>query len=517
MARNLFAGTAAEAAEDVSGARVPGAVGTIWDGPTGGANQVLDLLSAELTPITQVVADTHGMVPSFWGPDNGPERLWIDFGAGRVAILATDVGDRLRAHQAAPDPHGDRAAATQDLESRLGRPGGIATLDDRGRVPASQLSVCPAGSFIPATWGQSWKTARDAAPSGSKARIICAGDSVTFGYYTTHLETTNWVGRVRTALQARYGDGGSGFYGSSRSRTNLANASNIVNQWQANGSLITEKGTWAREATFYGPGISANSTTFAGASVTFAVTGTSVTIWTRSGYQGPNANYTYSIDGAPPVGVTDIGATTPTIQRHIVTGLTAGKHTVEIAWNGAQAGQRLIVVAVSGENTSGIVVDNCGRSGARADHFVNATGVSEWHGGTSQPADLVIYSLGLNDGSQGYSLETWSDSAIKFLESVKASKAGATDVLILFQHRGTMGSANTLYQNYCVRARGLAETYGAAFVNIWPLGRNSWAYWNSLGYFGDPANGGVAGTDAVHPSDAGHKFIADTLLPILMD
>lgn len=37
MTRNLFGGTAADVAEDISGARIPGAVGTVWDGPSAGA------------------------------------------------------------------------------------------------------------------------------------------------------------------------------------------------------------------------------------------------------------------------------------------------------------------------------------------------------------------------------------------------------------------------------------------------------------------------------------------------
>ncbi|WP_371665975.1 glycerophosphodiester phosphodiesterase [Streptomyces sp. NBC_01241] len=152
MARNLFAGTAAEAAEDISGARVPRAVGTVWDGPTGGARQVLDLLSSEMSPITQITADDNGMVTAFWGPDNGPERLWVDFGGGaRVAILATDVGDRFRTHQTASDPHGDRAAATQDLEARLGRPGGIAPLDETGKIPAQYVNSASNGDMASIT------------------------------------------------------------------------------------------------------------------------------------------------------------------------------------------------------------------------------------------------------------------------------------------------------------------------------------------------------------------------------
>ncbi|MFF8367845.1 glycerophosphodiester phosphodiesterase [Streptomyces lydicus] len=142
MPRNLFGGTAADVTEDVSGARVPGVEGTLWDGPSDGANQVLDLMDLEGTPIEVIASDDTGMIPPFYGPEGSPERLWIDVGSGtRTVLLATDVGDRLVAHQDAPDPHGDRAAVLDEITARIGAPGGLAPLGPDGLVP---------GEYIPA-------------------------------------------------------------------------------------------------------------------------------------------------------------------------------------------------------------------------------------------------------------------------------------------------------------------------------------------------------------------------------
>lgn len=140
MARNLFGGSAADVAEDSAGARVPGASGTVWDGPTGGASQVTDLTDTTGVPISQLVADGNGMVPAFYGPD-GAERLWLDLGGGRVSLEAVDVGERLSAHVTADDPHGSRAAVMAELDTLRGSAGGLATLDPTGRVPASQIPV----------------------------------------------------------------------------------------------------------------------------------------------------------------------------------------------------------------------------------------------------------------------------------------------------------------------------------------------------------------------------------------
>ena len=107
MARNLFGGTADSVAEDATGARVAGATGTVWDGPSAAANQITDLTDATNSPITGLIADGNGYLGPFYGPD-GAERVWVDFGAGRVALVSVTVGERLDAHTNATDPHGDR-------------------------------------------------------------------------------------------------------------------------------------------------------------------------------------------------------------------------------------------------------------------------------------------------------------------------------------------------------------------------------------------------------------------------
>lgn len=152
MARNLFGGTAADVAEDASGVRVPGVSGTIWDGPTAGASPVLDLIDAEGAPIEAVTSDAYGMIPAFYGPIASPERLYIDFGSGiRTAILASDVGDRFASHVTAPDPHGTQAAVLQDINGRIGKPGGFAPLGPDGLVPPQYIpSQGPSTSSVAA-------------------------------------------------------------------------------------------------------------------------------------------------------------------------------------------------------------------------------------------------------------------------------------------------------------------------------------------------------------------------------
>lgn len=138
MARNLFGGSAADVAEDASGGRVPGATGTVWDGSSGGAAQLTDLTDVDGAPLSGLIADSQGFVRSFYGPD-GVERLWVDFGSGKVALTSVTVGERLEAHITANDPHGSEAAVMAEVEAQKGSANGLATLDGLGRVPAGQL------------------------------------------------------------------------------------------------------------------------------------------------------------------------------------------------------------------------------------------------------------------------------------------------------------------------------------------------------------------------------------------
>jgi hypothetical protein len=116
LARNLFGGTADSVAEDITGARVANAVGTVWDGPSAGAAKLTDLTDINGAPLLQLQADANGFVAAFYGPD-GYERLWVDFGGGRVALVSVTVGERLDSHISGIDPHGDRAYSDAQLNT----------------------------------------------------------------------------------------------------------------------------------------------------------------------------------------------------------------------------------------------------------------------------------------------------------------------------------------------------------------------------------------------------------------
>lgn len=410
------------------------------------------------------------------------------------------------------------------LPGEKAAPGGVATLDVNGAVPDAQIPAtvartattarAGAGLYVPPGWGAFWKARRDTAAS-SAARIVIAGDSLSQGYYASNLHTTSWVGLTRQALQTQYGSGGSGYFSVSRSDVVMTSVNvAVLTAWKANLSAATLTGTWTLGGLNFGPGIT-YITASAAATATFKVTGSTVKIYNISG-AAPRAAFTYSIDGAAAVPVT-VPITATQMQVTTITGLTAADHTVVISWNGATS-DVLYLVGVSGENSTGIIVDNLARGGTRTSNwYTNSAMNSPWNGGTSYPADLVICSLGLNDAANSATAAEWATNMTGYLQAVRAAHNGATDLLLIFMHLGNYGGATAagFYGQYAAQIRSLAESYGAALLNPWVQGRNSWDYWNSLGYWGNGTNPGPAGTDLVHTSDAGHAYLAAQVLPLL--
>ncbi|MGW3232477.1 hypothetical protein [Kitasatospora sp. NPDC001095] len=110
-----------------------------------------DLTDTTGAPIIQLVADVRGMIPSFYGPATGAERLWVDFGAGRIGLVSVTAGERLVQHQTAPDPHQDRAYVNERLANFLPLSG--ADL----QVPAGTDWARWVVPTTPDTAGSAWK------------------------------------------------------------------------------------------------------------------------------------------------------------------------------------------------------------------------------------------------------------------------------------------------------------------------------------------------------------------------
>lgn len=175
---------------------------------------------------------------------------------------------------------------------------------------------------------------------------------------------------------------------------------------------------------------------------------------------------------------------------------------------------------MAGENATGVIVDNLARAGAGSGSYatlpesaLNAT----WNGGVNYPCHLAIYTAGPNDASSDVAPDVWVANVAAWLRGVRdlGTSQGATDIILGLPHLGRHTTANFRYAEYASRLRSLAASYGAAVVDWWQMGRNSWPYWSTLGYWGTSAGTGAAGTDSVHLSDAGFAAMAAPVIDLL--
>ncbi len=404
------------------------------------------------------------------------------------------------------------------LVDQWGVPINAALVDQDSRITtnatniAALQSIQSQGIYIPPSWGQFWRPARNDA-GVSRARIICVGGSMTEGYYSSDTLQDSWVGKMRTAVQSSYGNGGAGMFSTSRTDVISSATAGAVTEWEGNGSFATTTGPWAAGAQFFGPGISFITTTAAATATFTRLRGTSIRMFNISG-SAPRAPFTYSIDGGPPVNVI-VPTGTTAIQETEVTGLSNTDHTVVITWNGVP-GDTLSFVGVSAYNSTGVVVDNLGRAGSLAANWSVASALGPaYNGGPSYPGDLVITGFGPNDAASSVDADTWIQSVATYLNTVRQATNGETDIIFVHHHFGNFTNPQ-FYANYASRMRAIADNYNAAMVNLWAVGRNSWDYWNSFGYWGDANDPGPSGTDNIHASNAGHQFISDTITPIVM-
>lgn len=398
---------------------------------------------------------------------------------------------------------------------------GSLTLSGVALVPVP--SQTPPGIYIPAGWGANWRAKRNAAGSGT-ATVALVGDSVGRGCYASNLDMTSWAGLLRTALQGAYGDGGSGWKGACDSSvflTALSFNSAAISAWATAGNLYTLTGTgwssWTGSPCGPGGGGSFNggfallAPYSAAATATVTVRGTTVRIYTLA--SSGNDSWSYTVDGGAPVAVAN-GASTLTVQVTTVTGLIPGNHAVVITPTVATA--PFYLIGVAGENAAGVIWNNYSAPGSYAHVWDNNDSLASasWAGGSNYPADLVIWQEGINDAHPGTDPASWAQATRQYLSVVRENNPAA-DVLFIFPSIGNFDNASPKWQQYAVYVRGLAEAYGAALVDMWTLWRNAYAYGTGLGYWGNGANPGPAGTDPVHLSDAGHQAMANAILPIL--
>lgn len=387
---------------------------------------------------------------------------------------------------------------------------GDITVEDTEPAPGGRIAG--PGFWLPSSdWDKNWRGKLGDPTKLARAAII--GDSIGRGYFSSNINTKGWAAVLASRLQAAYGDGGSGWQGVVDTDVGMTAIGVGAGPKAAYASQkVGATGTWTSGGDPQGPGSLLLWTATNASSLTFKVRGTSVDVYFQKASNGVNG-VPWTIDG---VAQTPINMNDPTKAPGVVTvdGLADGLHTVVITHpNSANV---TTVYGCVGRKATGTLIHNYSRFGTGSGNFL--TGAVNWSGGPLTKlgsVDLLIYAIGANDASGGTGMDAWAQNLGNALRRVREYTDPKTDLLIVLPHIGNFDNNSAQMPGISSRARGIAEAFGAGLLNFWGLGRNSWAYWNQLGYWSDGSGSGAAGADNVHPSDAGHAYMADVLTGLL--
>lgn len=435
-----------------------------------------------------------------------------------VAAAATDATTKANAAQSAAQTY----AAAQDAINLAD------TTNVHGIADTANLEEGRPYLYLPKGWDTGWKAAQ-AAQGSALAGVLLLGDSIGIGQGSGATGCSDWWTKsyynlIRTSLTSRFSSR-SDFFSSADSQDFFS----TVGGGQGTTSFWTVSSTgrvWVHPAgmtyapTFTDTGV-ANKLVFTSP---YACTDLDILYWDQS----PATNtWTYSVDGGADVTVTN---TTAFISRKIqLTGLANSVHTLRFGNqnNGTSNQSSLWIWGVNAYPTNAARTSGVGF--ARLAH--SGYGVLNWlqsyrptdvvatlqgkqsaatgFGFPSQPA-LCIIGLGVNDLQATSGIEMFREGLRRMIQSLRRGSPSCSIVLVGYcVPDGTYSDMSLTIANvqswglYLGAMRDLAERHTCAFLNIQ-------AKWGST-----PQTQGFLGSSNVHPTDAGHQDIANSLLSIL--
>lgn len=323
-------------------------------------------------------------------------------------------------------------------------------------------------------------------------KIACIGDSVTFGNYTSDIFNKNWVSRLRTILQNKYGNVGLGLL--------------VVPNQSDTASLTkwTLSGTWTYNVGngMFGRWINASGT---GSSASVTFTGTSCDLILTKTSTGASTGVAVTIDGVTQTPPNFNNSSTFWGQKQTYTGLSAGNHTLVITGSasGAITLEGLIAYNPTASGSQGVYLHNMGTPSMTAPTYATQA---------TQRANLFtphlsIIAFGINDARANST--TFVQDITNILTPLQ--NVGSSILLLPYYAINDTTTINTAY-NQTMRNQmyQLADQYNCSLVDIFLKWGQSWTSSQTAGLMGKDWTG-AGGFDQWHPSDKGHRDIAHAI------
>lgn len=333
------------------------------------------------------------------------------------------------------------------------------------------------------------------ASAGTKPlNIACVGDSITYGYYASDYTNKSWVGRLRTLLQSKYGNMGTGWMPLPSPNSPDSNPWTFTGWYQILGQGVAGE--------FY-------QSNGAGNTVTLTFTGTQLSVVYSTGGGGASTS-TVKIDGTTVAPINFSGSNAyGNVQTY--TGLTAGSHTLQITTaSGLSWIEGAIALDTSG-GSNNCVVHRVGRPSALSRDFYSTA--SRLVSALNNP-NLVILAFGINDSNPSVTdLPSYYSNMGTIISAFQAQNASV--LLLAYPIGNISGQWLSNYQTVIAMQYQLADQYNCALLDLNPRWQ-SWTSAQALGLYGDGTLDGLSGSDTWHPSDVGHRDIANAIAMLLV-
>lgn len=352
-------------------------------------------------------------------------------------------------------------------------------------------------------------------------RIAWMGDSVGAGDFASNLfpspRGTGMVQVLQTSLQAKYGDGGSGFLNGFQALIGAANQAGCYSQ--ANLPVNFNGFGWTSTSSLCAPGSTSFTCSTNNAVITFYARGSMIQIIYATGVAG---TIVVSINGTSYGTITVPGGAYNVLQSSYF--VPSGEWSVALT-----VSSNVPIAGVGGYYANGIVIDNYSIPGMSLGTLTTCTGplnaMALSGGGYFNKADLVVGALGLNDQES-------ASQFITYYTTVFNAYSGSSIIIILPNAGVVSGySYGASVATYGPPAISLGSTYSGYTLDLNKQATiNSFAGLVALGFYPNFQSGGSAYTcgipgvpqfipslaNVVHPSDIGHGLMANALLPYFM-
>lgn len=316
--------------------------------------------------------------------------------------------------------------------------------------------------------------------STSPVDIVVVGDSVAVGEAAT-TSAGRYVEILAGQLADRFTTSPAAIYYPA-----LSTATFSLSPWTITGASLN---------TVYGLGRYANALG-AGDTMTIGFTGSAFKIfWTR---QATGGTFAYAVDAGAATNVDTSGAEASG-QATTVTGLSDSAHTITIT---RISGTSLVegFIGFRGTASSGVRMWPGGHSGYEMGDFVDGSNPRWIDVITAIQPSLVIISLGINDSAAPVDPATYKANLVELVSDIRGACTLRPSILVLSQYK--VDGVDTWEEYQAAQQEAVIEDGDLAILDL-------------TGVFGvdetEAEDYGLLDADLVHPSDAGHRLIADLL------